>query len=69
MPQLRGVSKMPMSSLNLRDLKLSKLYKISMYGQDILSEISKVPFEISHKISYPYIERCMGTWYTQHTGL
>ena len=28
-----------------------------MYGQDILCEISKVPFEIPHKISYPYIER------------
>ena len=24
---------------------------------DILSGISKVPFEIPHKISYPYIER------------
>ena len=29
-----------------------------MYGQYILYEISKVPFEIEHKISYPYIERC-----------
>ena len=28
-----------------------------MYGLDILSGISKVPFEIPHKISYPYIER------------
>ena len=28
-----------------------------MYGQDILYGISKVPFEIPHKISYPYIER------------
>ena len=28
-----------------------------MYGQDILCGISKVPFEIPHKISYPYIER------------
>ena len=26
-----------------------------MYGQDILGGISKVPFEIPHKISYPYI--------------
>ena len=34
-----------------------------MYGQDILCRISKVPFEIPHKISYPYIERC--TFYTQ----
>ena len=39
--------------LNLRALK------ISMYGQDILCGISKVPFEIPHKISYPYIERCV----------
>ena len=30
-----------------------------MYGQDILYGISKVPFEIPHKISYPYIERCV----------
>ena len=29
-----------------------------MYGYDILCGISKVPFEIPHKISYPYIERC-----------
>ena len=28
-----------------------------MYGQDILCGISKVPFEIPHKISCPYIER------------
>ena len=28
-----------------------------MYGSDILREISKVPFEIPHKISDPYIER------------
>ena len=28
-----------------------------MYGYDILSEISKVPFEIPHKISYSYIKR------------
>ena len=28
-----------------------------MYGQDILCGIPKVPFEIPHKISYPYIER------------
>ena len=28
-----------------------------MYGQDILCGISKVPFEIPHKISYPYIAR------------
>ena len=29
-----------------------------MYGCDILSGISKEPFEIPHKISYPYIARC-----------
>ena len=28
-----------------------------MYGSDILYVISKVPFEIPHNISYPYIER------------
>ena len=28
-----------------------------MYGQEILCGISKVPFEIAHKTSYPYIER------------
>ena len=28
-----------------------------MYGRDILCGISKVPFEIPHKISCPYIER------------
>ena len=28
-----------------------------MYGYDILCWISKVPFEIPHKISYSYIER------------
>ena len=28
-----------------------------MYGYDILCWILKVPFEIPHKIYYPYIER------------
>ena len=28
-----------------------------MHGQDILRGISKVPFEIPHKMSCPYIER------------
>ena len=28
-----------------------------MYGYGILYEIWKVPFEIPHSISYPYIER------------
>ena len=30
-----------------------------MYGLDILCGISKVPFEIPHKVSNPYIERCV----------
>ena len=29
-----------------------------MYEYDILCEISKGTFEIPHKISYPYTERC-----------
>ena len=29
------------------------------YGYDILCGISKVPFEIPRKISYPHIERCV----------
>ena len=29
-----------------------------MHGYGILCGISKETFEISHKISYPYIERC-----------
>ena len=29
-----------------------------MYGKYILCGISKVPFEIPYKISYPYIEIC-----------
>ena len=38
-----------------------------MYGKDILCGISKVPFEIPHKISYPYIEnrifiKCLEIW-------
>ena len=28
-----------------------------MYEEDILYGISKVPFKIPHKTSYPYIER------------
>ena len=28
-----------------------------MYGSDILCGIPKIPFEILHKIAYPYIER------------
>ena len=33
-----------------------------MYGQDILCGISKGTFEIPHKISNPYIERCKFYW-------
>ena len=47
--------------LNPRALKISILYKknyLSMYGKDILCGISKGTFEIPHKISYTYIERC-----------
>ena len=48
--------------LNLRALKISMLYKNHifqcMYGLDILCGISMGTFEIPHKISHPYIERC-----------
>ena len=30
-----------------------------MYGQDILSGMSKAPLEIPHKLSYPLIEKCV----------
>ena len=64
-----GAFKNTYELLNLRALKFS--YKISfpyiercefyshlsMYGKDILYAISKVPFEVPHKMSYPYIER------------
>ena len=33
-----------------------------MNGLDILCGISKVTFEIPHKISYPYIEICVFFW-------
>ena len=33
-----------------------------MYGWYILCGISKVPFEIPHKISHPYIKRCVFYW-------
>ena len=56
----RGRFKKTYELLNLRALKFSPVTKIpplSMYGKDILCGISKVPFEIPHTISYPYIER------------
>ena len=34
-----------------------------MCGWDILCGISKVPFEIPHKLSYPYNKRCVVYWY------
>ena len=40
-----------------------------MYGQDILCGISKVPFEIPHKISYPYIEKSIFHLYVKILGL
>ena len=47
--------------LNLRALKFSPVNKIHIFQcmgkKDILCGISKVTFEIPHKISYPYIER------------
>ena len=48
--------------LNLRALKISKLHKNHIFqcmGKIILCGISKGTFEIPHKISYPYIERCV----------
>ena len=46
--------------LNLRAFKISILYEIISFNVwlDILCGISKGTFEISHKISHPYIERC-----------
>ena len=33
-----------------------------MHGLNILCQTSKVTFEIPHKISYQYIERCVVYW-------
>ena len=46
--------------LNLGALKIPMLYKNRIFQcmRDILCGISKGTFEIPHKISYPYIERC-----------
>ena len=47
--------------LNLRALKISKLHKNDIFqcmGKIFCVEFQRVPFEIPHKISYPYIERC-----------
>ena len=47
--------------LNLEALKISMLYKKHIFqcmGKDILCGISKGTFEIPHRLSYPYIERC-----------
>ena len=46
--------------LNLRAIKISMLYKNHIFqcmGKIFCAEFQRVPFEISHKISYPYIER------------
>ena len=59
-----GVFKYTYEVLNLRALEMLKfqlcvkMASLLRYGQDILYGISKVPFEIPHKISCPYIERC-----------
>ena len=48
--------------LNIRTIKISKLYKKIIFhctGSDILCGISIMPFEIQHKIPYLYIERCI----------
>ena len=41
---------------------------LSMYGYDILCGISKIPFEIPHIISYPYIERSVFYSESPHWG-
>ena len=58
--QNRGSFKNTSELLDIRDLKsLPSGYNLylSMYGWDILCGISKVIFEIPHKMSKPYIER------------
>ena len=52
-------------SVSLGALKFSTLYKkssLSMYGWGYLCGIWSVEFKIPHKISYPYIERCVVCW-------
>ena len=47
--------------VNVWALKFSHVNKVYIFqcmGKKILCGISKVTFEIPHKISYPYIERC-----------
>ena len=60
MAGLGGCFKKAYELLNLRALKFSPMNKIHIFrcmgNSDILCGISKVPFEIPHKISYPYIE-------------
>ena len=46
--------------LNLRALKISMLNKSHIFqcmGKIFCVEFQRVPFEIPHKIAYPYIER------------
>ena len=55
-----GRSKIIYKLLNVRALKISTLYKKSYllkYGYDILCGIANGTFDITHKISHPYIER------------
>ena len=43
-------------------IEISMLYKNRIFqcmGKDIMCGISKIPFEIPHKLAYPYIERCV----------
>ena len=47
--------------INLKALKFSTLYESYLWicGLNILCVVSMVPFEIPHKITYPYIEWCV----------
>ena len=53
-----------LKSKNIWKKNFNVVYKLhlSMYGWDILCGILKVAFEIPHKISHPYIERCVFYW-------
>ena len=52
----RGRFKNTYELLNLRTLKISTLYKNHIFQS--MGNIFCVEFEIPHKISYPYVERC-----------
>ena len=55
---LGGMSKClwALKSKSYQNINIVLKMNIPMYGQDILCGILKIPFEISHKISCPYIE-------------